>query len=248
MSLLTTTIAMPVRRSLDDVCDNLSIVVLAVVALVAAATFRSYGLGWDDYTHAEYAELLIRLYASGFTDQAALSFANLYMYGGGFDVIAELMHRALGSDLFETRRLLGAIVGIAGLAVTWRVARRVGGPLAGLAAVVILALTPNYYGHMFMNPKDAPFRGRDDGRDARLHPPRRGISQAVACDRAAARHRAWPCDRIARAWRLRHGLSRLRTSAADRRRCARRAASRDAARVSRAWPTRSLRALSSATS
>lgn len=157
MSFLTTTIATPTRRSLDDVCDNLSIVVLAVVALVAAATFRSYGLGWDDYTHAEYAELLIRLYASGFRDQAALSFANLYMYGGGFDVIAELMHRALHSDLFETRRLLGAVVGIAGLAVTWRVARRVGGPVAGLAALVLLALTPNYYGHMFMNPKDAPF-------------------------------------------------------------------------------------------
>lgn len=157
MSLLTTTIATPMRRSLDDVCDNLSIVVLAVVALVAAATFRSYGLGWDDYTHTEYAELLIRLYASGFKDQAALSFANLYMYGGGFDVVAELMHRALHSDLFETRRLVGAIVGIAGLTVTWRVARRVGGPVAGLAALVILALTPNYYGHMFMNPKDAPF-------------------------------------------------------------------------------------------
>lgn len=157
MSLLTTTFATPLRRSLDDVCDNLSIVVLAIVALVAAATFRSYGLGWDDYTHAEYAELLIRLYTSGFKDQAALSFANLYMYGGGFDLVAELVHRALHSDLFETRRLVGASVGIIGLAVTWRVARRVGGPVAGLAALVILALTPNYYGHMFMNPKDAPF-------------------------------------------------------------------------------------------
>src|SRR5712675_21776 len=35
--------------------------------------------------------------------------------------------------------------------------RRVGGPLAGLAAVLLLALCPTYYGHMFMNPKDAPF-------------------------------------------------------------------------------------------
>src|SRR6478609_1663904 len=95
MSLLTTSFATPLRRSREEVCDNLAIVVLGCVALVAAVTFRSYGLGWDDYTHAEYAELLIRLYGSGFTDQAALSFANLYMYGGGFDVVAELMHRVL---------------------------------------------------------------------------------------------------------------------------------------------------------
>lgn len=157
MTLLTTTIATPIRRSLDDICDNAAIVVLACIALIAMATFRDYGLGWDDYTHAEYAELLLKLYGSGFTNTDALSFANLYMYGGGFDVVADLLHRALGSDMFETRRLVGAVVGIVGLVVTWRVARRLGGPLAGVAALVMLALTPNFYGHIFMNPKDAPF-------------------------------------------------------------------------------------------
>jgi hypothetical protein len=41
--------------------------------------------------------------------------------------------------------------------VSWRVTRRVGGPLAGLSAVLILGLCPTYYGQFFMNPKDAPF-------------------------------------------------------------------------------------------
>src|SRR5262249_22506472 len=59
--------------------------------------------------------------------------------------------------LFETRRLLGAAVGILGLFVTWRIGRRVGGPLAGFTALVLLAACPLYYGHMFMNPKDSPF-------------------------------------------------------------------------------------------
>ena len=44
-----------------------------------------------------------------------------------------------------------------GLAITWRIGRRIGGPLAGLIALVLLATCPLYYGHMFMNPKDAPF-------------------------------------------------------------------------------------------
>ena len=131
--------------------------VLAVVAVVAGLTFRDYGLGWDDYTHAEYADLLLRMFGSGFKDNAALSFANLYMYGGGFDMVAALLHKIIPLELFETRRLVGAIVGVIGLAVTWRLGRRIGGPLAGLAALLLLALCPIFYGHMFMNPKDAPF-------------------------------------------------------------------------------------------
>ncbi len=142
---------------MERTCDDLALLLLAAVGLIAALTFRDYGLGWDDYTHAEYADLLLRMYGSGFKDTGALSFANLYMYGGGFDMAAALLHKIIPLELFETRRLLGAVVGVIGLAVTWRLARRIGGPLAGLAALLLLALCPIYYGHMFMNPKDAPF-------------------------------------------------------------------------------------------
>jgi dolichyl-phosphate-mannose-protein mannosyltransferase len=156
-SITTSVIDTPARRSVERTCDDLALFVLGVVAIVAGLTFRDYGLGWDDYTHAEYADLLLRMFGSGFKDQAALSFANLYMYGGGFDMAAALLHKIIPLELFETRRLLGAVVGLVGLAVTWRLARRVGGPLAGLAALLLLALCPTFYGHMFMNPKDAPF-------------------------------------------------------------------------------------------
>jgi Dolichyl-phosphate-mannose-protein mannosyltransferase len=156
-SITTSVIDTPTRRSIEQTCDDLAFFVLALVGLIAGLTFRDYGLGWDDYTHAEYADLLLRMYGSGFKDTAALSFANLYMYGGGFDMAAALLHKVLPLELFETRRLLGAIVGVIGLAVTWRLARRISGPLAGLAALLLLALCPTYYGHMFMNPKDAPF-------------------------------------------------------------------------------------------
>jgi Dolichyl-phosphate-mannose-protein mannosyltransferase len=156
-SITTSAIDTPTRRSVERTCDDLAIVVLGVVALIASLTFRDYGLGWDDYTHAEYADLLLRMYGSGFRDTGALSFANLYMYGGGFDMAAALLHKVIPLELFETRRLLGAVVGVIGLGVTWRLGRRVGGPLAGLATLLLLALCPTFYGHMFMNPKDAPF-------------------------------------------------------------------------------------------
>ena len=137
--------------------DRLALGTLALIAVLAAFTFRDYGLGWDDYTHSQYGELLLAFYASGFKDTRALSFVNLYLYGGGFDMAAALLAKVLPFDLFETRRLFGAAVGILGLAVTWRIARRIGGPRAGLIALLLLATCPLYYGHMFINPKDVPF-------------------------------------------------------------------------------------------
>jgi 4-amino-4-deoxy-L-arabinose transferase-like glycosyltransferase len=137
--------------------DRAAWAVLVLVALIALFTFRDYGLGWDDFTHSQYGELLLALYGSGFRDTRALSFVNLYLYGGGFDMAAALLAKVLPFGLFETRRLVGAVVGLIGLAATWRIGRRIGGPLAGLVALVLLAACPLYYGHMFINPKDAPF-------------------------------------------------------------------------------------------
>jgi Dolichyl-phosphate-mannose-protein mannosyltransferase len=137
--------------------DALAIGVLVLTCVIAAATFRDYGLGWDDYTHSQYGDLLVSLYSSGFADKRALSFVNLYMYGGGFDLFAAIAAKILPFGLFETRRLVGAAVGIVGLFVTWRLGRRLGGPLAGLIGLILLATCPLYYGHMFINAKDGPF-------------------------------------------------------------------------------------------
>jgi hypothetical protein len=140
-----------------QICDRLALALIAAAALVALLTFRDYGLGWDDYTHAEYGDLLVAFYTSGFTDKRALSFVNLYMYGGGFDLSAALSAKVLPFTVFETRRLLGAAVGLVGLIVVWRTARRVGGPVAGLIALALLVSCPLFVGHQFINAKDGPF-------------------------------------------------------------------------------------------
>lgn len=151
--LPSATLARPTER----VCDGMAVAFLLGITAVALFTFRAYGLGWDDYTHSEYGDLLLAYYSSGFTDRRALSFVNLYMYGGGFDLLCALVDKVLPIDLFEVRRLVGALVGIVGLAVVWRLARRLGGAVAGLLSLVLLATIPMYYGHMFMNAKDGPF-------------------------------------------------------------------------------------------
>lgn len=155
--MITTAPARPAAARGLHTADVAAVIVLAATCVVALLTFRDFGMGWDDYAHAEYGGLLLRLYGSGFTDRRALSFVNLYAYGGGFDMLAALAAKVLPFPLFETRRLVGAVIGIAGLAMTWRIARRLGGPLAGFVAVTLLATCPLYVGHMFINPKDVPF-------------------------------------------------------------------------------------------
>jgi hypothetical protein len=147
----------PASLTTSRLFDQAAIAVLCVVGVVALLTFRDYGLSWDDYAHSEYGALLLEFYASGLNDQRALSWVNLYYYGGGFDLLAALAGKVLPFTLFETRRLMGAAVGILGLFVTWRIGRRIRGPRAGLIALILLAVCPLYYGHMFMNPKDSPF-------------------------------------------------------------------------------------------
>src|SRR5262245_2955308 len=98
----------------DRLIDALAFGVLVAVAVIALFTFRDYGLGWDDLTHSQYGDLLLAFYGSGFRDTRAFSFVNLYYYGGGFDMAAALLAKILPFDLFETRRLFGAAVGLLG--------------------------------------------------------------------------------------------------------------------------------------
>ncbi|HRF07172.1 MAG TPA: hypothetical protein PL193_00785, partial [Xanthobacteraceae bacterium] len=99
--------------------DLFALATLAAVSIIAAFTFRDYGLSWDDYAHSHYGELLYAYYASGFTDTRAFTFSNLFYYGGGFDLAASILDRFTTTDLFESRRLMGAIVGVLGLVVVW---------------------------------------------------------------------------------------------------------------------------------
>src|SRR4051812_10612638 len=117
------------------VLDALALLVAGIVGVLALLTFRDYGLSWDDYAHAEYGDLLLKLYASGFSDQRALSWVNLYYYGGGFGLLLALAAKLLPLTLFETRRLIGAAGGKGGLLVPRRIGPRTSGPRAGRVAL-----------------------------------------------------------------------------------------------------------------
>jgi len=137
--------------------DHLAFAAIVLILAIAGATFADYGVSWDEGEHQAYGETVFQYYATWFEERAAVEWKPLYQYGAAFDLTAVLLQFVLPFEPYHTRHLLNVLIGVVGLFGCWRLARLVGGPRAGLIAVLLLAATPNFYGHMFNNPKDIPF-------------------------------------------------------------------------------------------
>ncbi len=136
---------------------DLARLVLLGVAVVVVLTFGDYGITNDEEVQNVYGVKLLAFYTSFFQDGSAFNYLDLFRYGGFFDLLAALINLVSPFGEYETRHLLGGLIGVVGLAGAWRLGRHLGGQRVGFLALLLLLLTPAYYGHSFNNPKDAPF-------------------------------------------------------------------------------------------
>src|SRR5215472_416699 len=153
-------LAAPVSRARSDKeapWDSLSLAVMIVATALVLATFRDYGVTWDEDAHNWYGNFVLDYYLSFFGDKTALHWRDLYNYGAVFDTVAAALNRISPIGVYETRHLVNGLVGILGLIGCWKLGRVVAGARSGFIAALLLVLTPNYYGQMFNNPKDIPF-------------------------------------------------------------------------------------------
>ena len=143
-------------RATDRFDLAFAVLIVALFVLVGA-TFKQYAVSNDEGLQHHYGELILAYYSSGFADKSVFSFANLYLYGGLFDVVAVLLAHLLPFDLYDIRHVMCAFIGIGGVTATWATARMIAGPRAGLLAGLTLALCGVWYGGMFNHTKDVPF-------------------------------------------------------------------------------------------
>ncbi|MDD3288291.1 MAG: glycosyltransferase family 39 protein [Alphaproteobacteria bacterium] len=141
----------------DKNYDRAARFIMGFLVLVVLFTFRDYGISWDEEIQSQYGQAVVDYYMSGFVDYRFAQIFNLHLYGGMFDGLAAVLAENSPLGMYPTRHLLNAIFGLLGLWGTWRLGRVLGGNSVGLISLVLLALTPMYYGHMFNNPKDIPF-------------------------------------------------------------------------------------------
>ena len=149
--------AMSQQANAEAIWDRLALGVVLVGIALVLATFRDYGVTWDEDVHNWYGNFVLDYYLSLFGDKTALHWRDLYNYGAVFDTVAAALNRASPIGVYETRHLLNGLVGILGLIGCWKLGRAIAGSRVGFIATLLLILTPNYYGQMFNNPKDIPF-------------------------------------------------------------------------------------------
>ncbi|WPJ94693.1 glycosyltransferase family 39 protein [Coraliomargarita algicola] len=136
-----------------------SLVLWALLLLVAVFTVGDYGLSWDENFRFRDADSKLNYYQellAGDSPKAPSS-----SYPGLFDVPLAIVHELM-PDL-GTRSQKGHVwslcFGLLGLFSVWRLTAWIGGERAGFWALLFLATLPRYYGHMFFNPKDIPLAG-----------------------------------------------------------------------------------------
>ena len=138
-------------RILDALCSF-------VVGLWASSllTFRDYGLSWDDYAHAEYGDLLLKLYAPGFSDQRAVV-GEPVLLRRWLRLACGARRQAAAVHAFETRRLIGAAVE---LSDSWSRGESAGERAGRSRELMASRCSPpvrSTTAICSMNPKDSPF-------------------------------------------------------------------------------------------
>src|SRR5439155_2438534 len=136
---------------------TIAAIVFAVAAsAIALATLHRFGATWDEEHSMRQGDLVLRWYASGFTDRRVIDEGNFRFYGGFFNVVVQLVHRA-GAPLYGASHVITLLFALVSLPLAYWIGATAFSPAAGFFSMALLWLTPVYYGHSFNNPKDAPF-------------------------------------------------------------------------------------------
>lgn len=147
----------PARSSSTTFIDWLIRLFWLGLIVWVALTFRQHGISNDEYVQHAYGQMLLDWYHSGFTDQDAFHYRNLYLYGGLFDIIAAALDPYIPIMIWDIRHLLSALFGLLGFYGVLRFAALLGGERLALLAMVLLLLTVSWSGTMFTHTKDVPF-------------------------------------------------------------------------------------------
>ncbi len=133
---------------------------LLIICLTGLATVDHYGSSWDEQVRAEAGELKFDYYRnllSGNFGQARDFAARADNYPGFHDLNLAILKQCLPIRPELAGHLFSLVLGILGIAGAMRLATLLAEGRAGFLTGLILSLTPSYYGHMFINPKDIPF-------------------------------------------------------------------------------------------
>jgi hypothetical protein len=137
--------------------------VLLVAAVIGLSLLlaRDFGESWDILIADLRGRASFAFYFEGFDGEryrAALP-ANGFFYGPLVELLINIAQRTTSDavEKFEIRTLLQAALSLSALIPIFLISSRVVSRPLALIAVALVAATPSFYGHAFINPKDSVF-------------------------------------------------------------------------------------------
>jgi len=132
---------------------------LAAALVVGLATAADYGITIDEFNANDYGSKALAWYTSGFTDRSHFETVefSLWYYGPWFQMLTAAMQSLGLAHPLTIRHALTFLVGLAGIAALYPMARLSFGRWAGPAAIAICLATGYLYGNLFFAPIDVPF-------------------------------------------------------------------------------------------
>lgn len=137
---------------------GLILFMLVILGIMAAQS----GINGDESFQVDYSKKLIDYYSGKNNDAEFIEKGQMHLYGGMFDLITGLMNNALGYDEFDgayhsVRHIFVSIFGVLTIFFVGLWARAIAGWRAAILAALMMFLSPRFFGHSLINPKDIPF-------------------------------------------------------------------------------------------
>ena len=130
--------------------------VFLALALGAARVAPDYGVGWDEGVQSQYAELSLDYFLTLGRDTRCNEYLNVKFYSPVVDALAAIAYRAAPERKFEIRHLVTSVLSLLVVPALIGWGRLLASGSVGAFAVLALVTTPTFFGHAFINSKDAP--------------------------------------------------------------------------------------------
>jgi hypothetical protein len=117
-----------------------------------------YGFTTDELVDHLKATRIFEFIASGGSEREQILKIDLInIYGALPDMLALALEKLIPALSFDSRHLVSALFGLAGIYYAYRVGSVFVSPSVGFMTVLLLTFNPMWFGYMFINAKDIPF-------------------------------------------------------------------------------------------
>ena len=131
------------------------VILIAVLLVIVLTTFHRYGFTFDEFKGVLRAKKVLKSFnpSGEASDASGIDMS----HGPAPDVLALVLQNLVPPLSYDSRHLVFALFGVAGVYYLYRFGSKFVGEWVGVFAALFLAATPMWFGHMFFNAKDIPF-------------------------------------------------------------------------------------------